>query len=139
MAANKAKHDVKLADKNKAWEMRIMKRMTQDEIAKEMGVTQRTISTWLKEYLDKYEKQNCRYAERYAVEVVAGNDKRVGALNEDAMNGDMAKMDRIIKLNDQSLRILGAYAPDRIETTQDVNYSHKVEYVDAGEVNIVAD
>ena len=110
MPKNKAQQDAKHILKQEVWEQRTIHGKSTCEIAKMFGMNQKTVYNWIEAKRKEITLDPNEYAPKY----LHNNDARIARLER---NGDNKSFELILKFQDQNLRMIGGYSPEKIETS----------------------
>lgn len=90
---------------------------TYQQIGDQLGVSKQRAHQLVKEALKETEDSTAEKAELFRKKVVARNNRLIRGVISRANSGDAKAIDSVLKLQDQSAKIIGAYAPAKVAPT----------------------
>ena len=87
------------------------------QIGEKLGVTAKTANLWVREAVKEHQWAAAEVAMEHRQAAIDRNQELIKTLYEKAKDGDYPSIDRLLKVQEQNLTLVGANAPAKIEAT----------------------
>lgn len=87
------------------------------QIGEQLGVTAKTANLWVREAVKEHQWAADEVAMEHRQAAIDRNQELIKSLYDKAKAGDYASIDRLLKVQDQTLTLVGANAPSKVEAT----------------------